>query len=72
MGRLLISLDFGYILPNGTKALGILFSLWTSKLYAPGPTIGLVFAVWLGFYPLKTNAIKFIIIFVICTTEKHE
>lgn len=38
-------------------------------MYIPGPTTGLILVVCI-FYPLNTNAIKFIIIEFISTTDK--
>lgn len=38
-------------------------------MYIPGPTTGLILVVCI-FYPLNTNAIKFIIIEFINTTDK--
>lgn len=61
VGLLVFYLVLGSMLPKGTKALGILFYRWTSKLYDPGPTAALILVLAGNFSPLKTNAIKFII-----------
>ena len=56
---------FGYFV----LALNLKIIRTLIKTYVPGPTAGLILVVCI-FYPLNTNAIKFIIIEFINTTDK--